>query len=162
MGAALHYAADMAELEQVTERGRSYWSVTGGPAGRTETLTLTRDGQDEAWDSASLFSDQEEAEAGLLRPECYFIPDRNGECVRAAPLHQYARSTTRVRPEVLPTGLLAATLGAHPDDLILDHALLQKRCTHTWSFPPERIALARPVPTLLSNAGTRRVSLLAA
>ncbi len=109
-------------------------------------MALERPLREEHWPSSSLYDSMEAAEAHLLHPECCFIPERTGRFVQAAPVHQYARSTIHAAGTARAAELVARTLNIHPDDLTLDHVLFQKRCTHTWSFPPERITIARPAP----------------
>jgi hypothetical protein len=77
----------------------------------------------------------------LLHPECYFFPDRRGELIRSVTVHQYSRSTTPLPLASTTRDLIAALLGCPPHELDEGAAGLQKRCTHTWSFPPERILL---------------------
>ena len=118
------------------------------------------------WPERSLFADQEAAEALLLRPEWYFAPDRDGRLVRAVPVHHYARSTMQL-PGQLPAldggaALVAAALHADPAELALDHALFQKRCTHTYHFPPETIVRTRPLGVSLGTLRASRQPALAA
>lgn len=106
------------------------------------------------WPADSLFHSTEQAEALLLHPEYYFAPDRLGRLVRAVPVHQYARSIVQVRPERIPLDLVRRMLGLGTDALRFDHALLQKRCTHTFSFPPETIVRTRPVSAFLGRGSS--------
>lgn len=107
------------------------------------------------WPAGSVFDSAEHAEGVLLHPEWCFAPDRLGRLVRAVPVHHYARSTVAVTPEHVPTHTVAALLGVDPDCLSFDHALLQKRCTHTYSFPPETIVRTCPVTSGIGAARTR-------
>jgi hypothetical protein len=90
------------------------------------------------WPAGSVFCSAASAETHLLHPDVAFVPDRRGRVVLAVPVHCYARSTTP-RAALAAPFWLAAALGARPDDLAPDHVLVQKRCTHTWYFPPETI-----------------------
>lgn len=117
--------------------------AAGSPGYR---LVLPRSTIEEPWPEGSLYSSHEAAEAHLLHPEACFVPLPDRVAVHAVPIHQYARSTTHLRPLHASAALLAETLSAREEELVLDHVFLQKRCTHTWSFPPERIAAARPSP----------------
>jgi hypothetical protein len=92
-----------------------------------------------AWPAESLFASSEEAEVRLTRPECYFAGSRDGRAVYAVPVHQYARTTRPSAWRELEVPILAELLGLDADGLVVDHVLFQKRCTHTWSFPPERV-----------------------
>lgn len=116
-----------------------------------------------AWPEHSAFAGAEEAEALLLHPEWYFAPDRDGLHVRAVPVHYYARATTQIQPGPLCAEFVAGSLHCEPSELTLDHAVLQKRCTHTYHFPPETIVRSRPAtaarPAWLPSRG---LSLLAA
>lgn len=96
------------------------------------------------WPSTSAFAVAEEAEALLLHPEWYFAPGRDGRHVRAVPVHYYARATTQIDPGALFASFVAETLQCGVEELCLDHALVQKRCTHTYHFPPETIVCSRP------------------
>jgi hypothetical protein len=115
------------------------------------------------WPEDSLFGAQETAEALLLRPEWYFAPDQDGRVVRAVPVHHYARATVAA----LAVGegalrLVADTLHADCAEVIPDHALLQKRCTHTYHFPPETIVRTRPLATsITAMLGAARLALAA-
>jgi hypothetical protein len=109
-------------------------------------LALPRPVTEAPWPSGSVYPSAEAAEVALAHPQAYFIPHRDGEAVRAAFVHQYARTTIHVRPALLAAPLVAAALGARPGEVEPDHVWYQKRCTHTWFFPPERIPLARPLP----------------
>jgi hypothetical protein len=97
-----------------------------------------------AWPVDSAFASSEEAEALLLHPEWYFAPDRDGRHVRAVPVHYYARATAVLQPGTLFASFVAESLGCDVEELCPDHALLQKRCTHTFHFPPETIVCSRP------------------
>ncbi len=114
---------------------------TGRPGNR---VWLPRPLVEAPWCDDSLFDQQESAEAALLHPECYFTPDGHGRAIWATPVHQYARATTHVAPTAEAAPVLAELLGARPEEVTLDHVFFQKRCTHTWSFPPERIPMAHP------------------
>lgn len=107
-------------------------------------MLLPRTIREEPWAEESLFATHEDAEAALLHPEAVFVPSRDQMAVNAVPIHQYARATTHLRPITHGAGFLAETLNAAPEELVLDHVFFQKRCTHTWAFPPERIATVRP------------------
>jgi len=98
-----------------------------------------------AWPHESVFAGAEEAEAQLLHPEWFFAPDRDGRHVRAVPVHYYARATTQVQPLALCAEFVAEALRCDVKELELDHAVLQRRCTHTYHFPPETIVCSRPV-----------------
>ncbi|MGV3719334.1 MAG: hypothetical protein ACO1SX_00370, partial [Actinomycetota bacterium] len=118
-----------------------------------------RPGAEPEWPADSVFDSAEHAEGVLLHPEWCFAPDRPGRLVRAVPVHHYARSTVHVTPERAPTEWVARLLGVQPGALRFDHALLQKRCTHTFSFPPETIVRTRPVAAI--GALSRSVALAA-
>lgn len=105
--------------------------------------TLDRPIREAEWPNASHFTSPEAAETLLLHPECYFVRDEAEAIVRAAPVHQYARSTVPVAPQSCDVAAVAALLGLPEAAVIVDHVLYQKRCTHTWAFPAERIPLAR-------------------
>jgi hypothetical protein len=125
-------------------------------AGWPENLVFPRMQECAAWFPESVFPSSEDAEARLLHPGCCYLPDRGGEVVRAAPVHQYARRTT---PTVWGAELAATAeqaLGLPQGSLRWDHSLHQKRCTHTWSFPPERILVPRPAPAALLTRLDRR------
>jgi hypothetical protein len=109
---------------------------SGGAPGAE--LLLDRAAED-AWPSGSLFGSSEEAEIRLTRPECYFAGSRDGRAVYAVPVHQYARVTRPSAWRELEVPILAELLGLDAADVVVDHVLFQKRCTHTWSFPPERV-----------------------
>ncbi len=96
------------------------------------------------WPVDSLCDSQEAADVLTVHPHCYFLPARGGRAVHAVPVHQYARSTTHLAAEGWEADGLAELLGLPAGVLELDHVVLQKRCTHTWSFPPERIPAALP------------------
>lgn len=104
-----------------------------------------RPGAEPEWPADSVFDSAEQAEGVLLHPEWCFAPDGADRLVRAVPVHHYARSTVHVTPEQASTDWVAKLLGVAPTALRFDHALLQKRCTHTFSFPPETIIRTRPV-----------------
>jgi hypothetical protein len=115
------------------------------------------------WPSHSVFAGAEEAEAQLLHPEWYFAPDRDGRHVRAVPVHYYARATTQFQPAALGAEFVAETLRCDLSELSLDHATLQKRCTHTYHFPPETIVCSRPAtPARPTWVQPRGLPLLAA
>jgi hypothetical protein len=107
--------------------------------------TLPRVQPELEWPCDSVFAGAEEAEAMLLHPEWLFAPDRDGRHVRAVPVHYYARATTQVDPGAFCTEFVAEALRCDVKELQLDHAVLQKRCTHTYHFPPETIVCSRPV-----------------
>jgi hypothetical protein len=111
-----------------------------------ETLLrgAARPGAEPEWPADSLFDSTEHAEGALLHPEWCFAPDRLDRLVRAIPVHHYARSTVHVAPEQTHLDRVARLLEVEPHALRFDHALLQKRCTHTVSFPPETIVRTRP------------------
>jgi hypothetical protein len=100
-----------------------------------------------AWPGHSVFAGAEEAEALLLHPEWFFAPDLDGRHVRAVPVHFYARTTAQILPGTLCTEFVAEALRCDVEELELDHAVVQKRCTHTYHFPPETIVRSRPVET---------------
>src|SRR4051794_8404196 len=132
-------------------QGTSYRCLLQTAAAGGAELRVRRAVLDEPWPERSLFSSAEAAEAHLLHPACYFVPDRSGDVVRAVPVHQYARSTLHVPAGAAArSGLAARSLGLPPQALELDHVFFQKRCTHTWGFPPERIPVARPAARLLA------------
>jgi hypothetical protein len=88
-------------------------------------------------------------EAVLLAPACYFLSDVRECVIRSVPVHQYARTTVPVQLEgaAALTHGVATAIGCGDDELIPDRMWYQKRCTHTWSFPPERIPVAMaPTP----------------
>lgn len=109
-------------------------------------FALAKPVEEAPWPQSSLLDTQEAADVLTVHPECYFLPEPGGRAVNAVPLHQYARSTTHVQPEDLNASGLEEALGLPAGVLQLDHMLFQKRCTHTWSFPPERIPVTQPAP----------------
>jgi hypothetical protein len=134
---ALGFPAEHRPLRQGLER-TGYLAESDG-----QRLLLPRTIREEPWPADSLFATHEDAEAALLHPEAIFVPTRDYAAVNAVPIHQYARATAHLRPIAQAAGILAETLDAAPEELVLDHVFFQKRCTHTWSFPPERIATVR-------------------
>lgn len=113
---------------------------------RRVEVRLPRAAEEHPWRADSVFDSHEAAEAHLLHPECYFVPETAGNAVQAVPVHQYARSSTHLLPLEVSAVAVAEALGMRVGELELDHVFYQKRCTHTWSFPPERIPVARPLP----------------
>lgn len=107
------------------------------------SVELERPVREAAWPATSFFESAEAAESRLLHPECCFVPDGEDEVVRAIPLHQYARSTISVDPRSCRLRGAARLLGLSETEIAVDHVLYQKRCTHTWAFPAERIPLAQ-------------------
>lgn len=139
---ALEFPAGRSEHRQGVE-GPAYTADLHGPSPIDfAQFSLPRPVAESVWSSDSLFASPEEAEIALLHPEYIFVPETTGRAVRAVPVHQYARSTTVVAPTSAAAPLVAGSLGVQPEELELDHVLYQKRCTHTWSFPPERIVTA--------------------
>lgn len=150
---ALRFPAEHLELRQGVER-EGYAARAAG-----HDLLVPRSATEEPWPEDSLYSSHEAAEAHLLHPEAWFVPLPDGAAVNAVPVHQYARSTTHLHALRAGAGWLAETLHAAPGEVTLDHVFFQKRCTHTWSFPPERIAAARPAPArFVSRPGGVAVS----
>ncbi|MBM3457728.1 MAG: hypothetical protein FJX77_04255 [Armatimonadetes bacterium] len=138
----------------------------GRPGGRSgsapvaEELQLRRPRRLDTWEGGSLLAGPEEAEALLVHPEQYFVPTRDGKAIHAIPLHQYARRTSAAPAAAQGRERVAAELGLALEHVVPDHVLFQKRCTHTWSFPPERIPA---VPAALSaGVGARWVPASAA
>lgn len=127
--------------------GRDYTCRLADPTGAGVLVRLARGMEEQPWPGGSLFTSAEAAEIALVHPEFHFVADPGGRVVQAVPVHEYARKTTHVEVAALEAPLVAAWLGLAPEELELDHALFQKRCTHTWSFPPERISVAAPAPT---------------
>ena len=98
-----------------------------------------------SWPADSAFSSPEAAEAQLLHPEVVFFLDRDGRAVNGVPVHQYARAAVHAEAEWSGVEeLLGGLLGACPEEVEVDHVFFQKRCTHTFFFPPERIPVAAP------------------
>lgn len=96
------------------------------------------------WPSNSLIDGPEHSEALLAHPTHRFFRDADRDAIRAVPVRDYSRSTTSVAGYAAPNDRVAALLDVDPEDLALDHLLLQKRVTQTVFFPSERIsALAR-------------------
>jgi hypothetical protein len=139
---ALRHVAEQAVQEQGAERDGYRCRLQCGREPELQ-LRAPRPAGPEAWPAQSLFADQEQAEAILVRPEWYFAADCSGSLVRAIPVHFYARSTDVVPASLYGCDLNASALGIDPAQVELDHVLVQKRCTHTWMFPPERIATTR-------------------
>ena len=144
--AAVGFEAEPGLQEQGTRAAHYHCRLRMPGYPHQARVTLDRSLHDERWPSGSLYASMEAAEAHLLHPECSFIPERTGRHVQAAPVHQYARSTIHAAGTADAAHLVAQALGVHPDEILPDHVLFQKRCTHTWSFPPERIPIARPAP----------------
>jgi hypothetical protein len=143
---ALGGTVSSGDQEQGLERGRYTSCLEAGTDRRERAeIQLPRPLSEAGWPADSTFSSQEAAEALLLHPECYFVPDDHEDVLHAVPVHQYARATTHVCPWTISAPIVARSLRAHPEDVVLDHVLFQKRCTHTWFFPPERIPLTRRV-----------------
>jgi hypothetical protein len=134
---ALGFQAEYRPLRQGLERA-GYLAESEG-----HRALLPRTIREEPWPEDSLFATHEDAEAALLHPEAVFVSTRDQMAVNAVPIHQYARATTHLRPIAHSAGTLAETLDAAAEELVLDHVFFQKRCTHTWAFPPERIATVR-------------------
>jgi hypothetical protein len=111
-------------------------------------LRLPKPLEEIAWPAASAFSSHEAAEAQLLHPEVVFFRDRDGRAVHAVPVHQYARATVHAEAELGGVAELVGELLGAPGEVALDHVLFQKRCTHTFFFPPERIPTATPPPAV--------------
>ena len=109
-------------------------------------LALPRERSEAPWPADSVFSSHEAAEAHLLHPEACFVAAPHGGAVNAVPIHQYARATIHLVPHHAAALRIAGVLSVPPEELEFDHMFLQKRCTHTWSFPPERILTARGTP----------------
>lgn len=161
---ALGFETDLALHTQGAERN-AYAASLRTQTDREESarLSLARPVEDASWPADSVFPSHEAAEAHLLHPECYFVPSSDGRVVNAAPVHQYARSATHVRPAALAAPLLGDLLRCRPEEVVLDHVLFQRRCTHTWAFPPERIPVARQTPAWsLGRATSRQPVALAA
>lgn len=137
---SLSFPAGCEALKQGTERP-GYRCVSA-----RHEISVPRLVQEEPWSPESVFPSHEAAEAHLLHPEAYFVPASGGVAVNAVPVHQYARSTTHVQPLEEAAPLVAEVLHARPEEVVLDHVFFQKRCTHTWSFPPERILASRVAP----------------
>lgn len=118
-------------------------SPLGGPGAPPADLAGLFPGQPAPFPTGSLYPTAEAAD-GLLRPERVFAPA--AAAVWAPPVHFYYRSAEPVTlaPEAALTcrRVVADRLGLHPERVVPDHARLQRRCTHTWSFPPERIPAA--------------------
>ncbi len=105
--------------------------------------TLARSQAESEWPADSLFDSSERAEALLLHPEYYYIPDQGRREIQAVPLHQYVRKSTVIPGPGADAEPIAELLGVAPSEVSLDHIVLQRRCTLTWSFPPERIPMVR-------------------
>lgn len=148
---SLHLPADRIACRFTVCRDRAEWEVASSEG--TVAAAIDRPVREESWPVRSLYPSQEDAEAALLHPEAVFVPDPGDGSVRAAPVHLYARSTLHVGADVPSVGWLAGCPGVRPEELRLDHALLQKRCTHTWAFPPERIPAAASPRVQLAPAG---------
>ncbi|MFN3650762.1 MAG: hypothetical protein ACK47B_14400 [Armatimonadota bacterium] len=97
------------------------------------------------WPEGSCLSGLEEAELRLLRPDSYFFPDSHQPLVRAVPVHQYSRLTVARGDFEMAAPLLAELLRCPESEIVPDLALVQKRCTYTIAFPPERIPTAPAV-----------------
>jgi hypothetical protein len=137
---ALEFPVELSRHQQGVEGAAYACSLSGRTAAEPDAqVAIPRPIVEGEWSHESLFNSPEDAEISLLHPEYIFVPETSGRAVRAVPVHQYARSTTVVAPISAAAPLVAHTLGAQPEELVLDHVLYQKRCTHTWSFPPERI-----------------------
>ncbi len=97
---------------------------------------------EEPWGAAdSILPSGEDAQALLLHPQRLFTSEGQG-WIQATPVHHYARSTAHVRLSYWDGEAVARQLGIDPSEAQMDHALFQKRCTHVYSFPPERIPAA--------------------
>ncbi len=121
---------------------------SGATAGDVRTglgcrVRIARPAIEECWPARSAFASQEAAEGLLLHPQSSFVPDTSGELVRAIPVHHYARSTVHVSAEECDLTGVATLLDLPLEQVTVDHVLFQKRCTHTYAFPAERIPLAR-------------------
>lgn len=139
---ALEFPVERSQHRQGVDGAAYTCDLSGAHPADSALLSLARPVVESEWSADSLFTSPEEAEIALLHPEYIFVPETSGRAVRAVPVHQYARATTVVTPASVAAPLVAASLGAQPEELELDHVLYQKRCTHTWSFPPERIITA--------------------
>lgn len=95
------------------------------------------------WSPASAFPSLETVEGLLLHPQSSFVPDGSGELVRSVPVHHYARSTVHAFAAECDLSGVAGLLDLPGDAVLVDHVLFQKRCTHTYAFPAERIPLAQ-------------------
>lgn len=138
----LGFPAGAGRQRHALERARYECELDLGFNGGSVEACLPRPFREE-WREASVFSSPEAAEGALLHPECYFVPDQDGTVVRAVPVHHYARLTTPVAHQATAP-LIATLLGTRPEEVVLDHVFFQKRCTHTWSFPPQRIPTTAP------------------
>ncbi len=105
----------------------------------------------DAWDGRSVLEDAAQAESLLVHAERYFVPSGDGAALCAIPLHQYARRTSAAPASAEHAARVAEELNIPLDQLVADHVLFQKRCTHTWSFPPERIPRAHIAPPRLCD-----------
>ena len=163
---ALEFPAEVSRHRQGMDATGYGCELSSSHPADSAQLSLPRPVAESEWPGKSLFTTPEEAEIALLHPEYVFVPERSGRAVRAVPVHHYARSTTAVAPTAAVAPLVAWSLGAKPEEIELDHVLYQKRCTHTWSFPPERIVTATsPVAGRLRRLPMResaRPTLLAA
>lgn len=156
---ALHFQADSHGLVRLMRKAldlRAAVSNESLRAGSRKPTAL------ESWPESSLFHSAEQAEALLLHPEYYFVPETSERLVRAVPVHHYARSTVAVNAGPFPLEWAASRLGLAPEALRPDHVLLQKRCTHTYSFPPETIYRTRPVASRYRSTAGESPVLLAA
>lgn len=87
----------------------------------------------------------EELATQLLRRRVLYVPDHAAGVIRAVPVRHYARATMAVTAELVEAPLVERLLGVPPEALRIVAVLLQRRCTHTWGFPPERIPVV-PAP----------------
>ncbi len=139
---AAGYAPRLVRRAGGAESKDSYGWNLEGPAGTAGLrVRLPRPVGEPAW-QVGAFPTFQSAETALVHPEACFIPGSGGDVVRAVPVHQYARLTQAAIGEVEAAGFVAEALGVPEEAVRLDHVLFQKRCTHTWSFPPERIPVA--------------------
>lgn len=144
---ALGLRAAVVPLRQGIVRGGYACAINAGGNCSLE-VDLPRRSVEDRWPHDSAFTSHEAAEAFVLHPECHFAPDAREAVVHAVPVHEYARGTTHVLPAAVSIPLVARLLGCREADLALDHVFFQKRCTHTWSFPPDRIPASRRIPGL--------------
>jgi len=105
-------------------------------------LRLVREGDEAPWPTDSVFASAEAAEIHVLHPQSHFVPESGGRAVHEVPVHEYARKTTPVALHGCRAPLVERWLGADAHELTVDHVMFRKRCTHTWSLPPERIPVA--------------------
>jgi hypothetical protein len=121
---------------------RQVWAEES-EAGWEVAFTRPNPAAEAPWPAGSAFPDFEAAEAALLHPEAVFTTAPGGGAVWAFPVHHYARSTSPAVVDHWSADWIRRRLGLRSGDLALDHSLFQRRCTHQWAFPPERIPAAR-------------------